>query len=250
MPHTGTRYYLRGTLPNTPLAVSIISALLGGVVFTSLALALSSVWRSLGSVHWTWARPQLGFYLAFMGVFHLMEFFTTAGWNASRLSVDAFLLNNTRQYHLAHAVGLLEYFISSWLFPSKFNTPFASLPFLGIVTLVLVAAQTLRSLAMIHASASFAHIVQTKKHDDHVLITSGVYAYVRHPSYCAFFYWAVATQILLGNVVSTLAFVVVLRRFFGSRIEGEEKHLVSFFGDEYVQYRQRVPTGVPFVYGY
>jgi protein-S-isoprenylcysteine O-methyltransferase len=44
------------------------------------------------------------------------------------------------------------------------------------VTLGLIGAQTLRSLAMIHASASFAHVVQTKKHDDHILITRGVYA--------------------------------------------------------------------------
>ena len=38
--------------------------------------------------------------------------------------------------------------------------------------------QVLRSLAMIHASRSFSHVVKVIKHDDHVLITNGVYRYV------------------------------------------------------------------------
>lgn len=43
----------------------------------------------------------------------------------------------------------------------------------------------------------------------------------RHPSYVGFFYWAIATQLVLGNVVSTLAFAVVLGRFFSARIRGK-----------------------------
>lgn len=54
--------------------------------------------------------------------------------------------------------------------------------FLHILTLppavlvVLIIGQTFRSLAMIHAARSFSHIVKAVKHDDHVLVTSGVYA--------------------------------------------------------------------------
>ena len=35
--------------------------------------------------------------------------------------------------------------------------------------------QTIRSLAMIHASSSFSHIVKSIKHEDHVLVTDGIY---------------------------------------------------------------------------
>lgn len=38
----------------------------------------------------------------------------------------AFLLNNTNEYHLAHLVGLTEYFLSSYFWPEKFNSVFAS----------------------------------------------------------------------------------------------------------------------------
>ena len=88
------------------------------------------------------------------------------------------------------------------------------------VVTVLVAGQAFRALAMVHAN-SFSHIVKAVKHDDHTLVTTGVYAYSRHPSYVGFFYWAIATQLLLGNIVSTLAFVFVLNRFFTARIESE-----------------------------
>lgn len=47
------------------------------------------------------------------------------------------------------------------------------------------------------------------------------FSYSRHPSYVGFFYWAICTQLLLGNVVSAVAFVFVLSRFFSARIIGE-----------------------------
>ena len=42
------------------------------------------------------------------------------------LTVTAFLLNNTNQYHYAHALGLTEYFISSYFFPQKLSTWYCS----------------------------------------------------------------------------------------------------------------------------
>lgn len=70
---------------------------------------------------------------------------------------------------------------------------------------------------------------------------------MRHPSYVGFFYWAVATQLLLSNIVSTIGFIVVLGRFFRSRIRNEEIHLTRFFGKEYVDYKARVGSGLPFL---
>lgn len=41
-----------------------------------------------------------------------------------------------------------------------------------------LAAQALRSTAMIHASSNFAHMVASEKLDSHRLVTTGVYAFV------------------------------------------------------------------------
>ncbi|ORY27468.1 protein-S-isoprenylcysteine O-methyltransferase [Naematelia encephala] len=246
LPHA-PQYTIRGSIPNTPLVASLISAGLGGVATASLAYGLLPLFQSLDSTSWTWARWQLGVYGFAWGLFHLAEFWTTAGWNTQKLSVDAFLLNNTSQYHFAHLVGLSEYFISSYFFPRKFDSFITSLPFSSIVMILLIGGQAFRSLAMIHAAQSFSHIVKAVKLEDHELVTHGVYAWSRHPSYAGFFYWAIATQLLLGNIVSTLGFAIVLGRFFSARIKDEERHLVRFFGDDYIQYRKRVGTGLPLI---
>lgn len=100
---------------------------------------------------------------------------------------------------------------------------------------------------MVHAGRSFSHLVKVVKLEDHTLVTAGVYSLVRHPSYVGFFYWAMATQLLLSNVVSTLVFALVLSRFFGHRIRVEEVHLIQFFGDKYLAYRRKVGSGLPFL---
>ncbi|PWN21392.1 ICMT-domain-containing protein [Microstroma glucosiphilum] len=188
--------------------------------------------------------PQLGLYLAFWGSFHLLEFLVTARWNPSRLMKDSFLLLNGWNYHAAHLLGILEFILESLLFPSH-KSPLTFLNYLGLCTVLL--GQYLRSTAMIHASSNFSHIVASNKRPDHMLVKTGLYSLVRHPSYTGFFVWAVGTQLLLANPISTVVFIGVLWRFFQQRIQNEEKHLISFFGEEYKEYKRQVPSGIPFV---
>ena len=107
----------------------------------------------------------------------------------------------------------------------------------------------MRKLAMFTARANFSHIISTEKEDSHVLVTSGVYAWTRHPSYMGWFWWSVGTQVLLCNPISAVAYAVASYVFFRERIEGEERLLLGFFGPEYDAYQQRTGTGIPFVRG-
>lgn len=100
---------------------------------------------------------------------------------------------------------------------------------------------------MARAGSNFNHIVQKEKHAGHRLVTDGVYAYLRHPSYFGFFWWSMGTQLVLGNVVCLVGFAVVLGRFFRRRVRREEELLVGFFGEEYRAYRARTWVGIPFV---
>ncbi|KAJ2930174.1 hypothetical protein H1R20_g6911, partial [Candolleomyces eurysporus] len=112
---------------------------------------------------------------------------------------------------------------------------------------MIVLGQTLRSLAMIHASTNFSHAVAFGKRRGHVLVTNGVYSWFRHPSYAGFYYWALGTQLLLQNPLTFAVFLVLLWRFFYYRTRAEESALIRFFGDEYRQYRARTWTWIPFV---
>jgi protein-S-isoprenylcysteine O-methyltransferase len=108
--------------------------------------------------------------------------------------------------------------------------------------------QALRSLAMVTAGSNFTHQIAERRRAGHVLVTSGVYALCRHPSYAGWLLWCVGTQVFLGNPICSVGYFVVTWRFFRERIRVEEEYLVDFFGNAYSEYRRAVPfSGVPFV---
>ena len=69
---------------------------------------------------------------------------------------------------------------SSWM---EFSVRFLIFPFMNSITIfsigliVVIIAQCIRSVAMATCGASFNHLIQTQKKDDHVLITHGMYVY-------------------------------------------------------------------------
>ncbi|KAI6047414.1 Isoprenylcysteine carboxyl methyltransferase family-domain-containing protein [Pisolithus marmoratus] len=227
-----------GNIPNTPLAASTISFVLGAVFSLGTVLFLSG-----GLVYPWWATYQLGFFLAAWSAFHWGEFAVTAGWNRDKCSVDSFLLDNGVTYHIANGSALVEYLITLYLKPSSKTFPYVSQ--IGII--LALSGQILRTAAMIHASTNFSHSVAFRKRESHKLVTNGVYSWSRHPSYAGFFYWALGTQLALQNTICFVGFAVTLWRFFSRRIRAEERALVQFFGEDYHTYRRRVGTRIPFI---
>jgi protein-S-isoprenylcysteine O-methyltransferase len=138
------------------------------------------------------------------------------------------------QYHMAHLAGMVEYVLEEAYLPASYRAWKHSSFFIALgqspsdrtstqphpkAGLLLVAGgQYLRSQAMITAASNFSHDVAFVKADQHVLVTRGVYQYSRHPSYAAFFYWAVGTQVLCGNPICAVAFAGIVYRFFSQRI--------------------------------
>jgi protein-S-isoprenylcysteine O-methyltransferase len=86
---------------------------------------------------------------------------------------------------------------------------------------MIAVGQVVRSAAMIEAGTNFNHIVQHRKTIEHQLVTSGVYHYLRHPSYFGFFWWGLGTQLVLGNMLCFVGYAVILWMFFSRRISGE-----------------------------
>lgn len=210
--------------------IASISILLGVVGGSSLTLAATNYV----------VFPQFWLFIALLCVFHYLEFVITSLYNHEKLSVDSFLLNNGRQYTYAQAVAVIEALIRYYIFAS---TPRISVSILGFATLLV--SQFIRSFAMVSAGRSFSHAVARRKLESHVLVTTGIYRYSRHPSYCGYFFWALGSQLLLGNYLTLAAFTIVLWRFFNSRIHTEEQYLVAFFGKQYLEYRRKVGTLIP-----
>lgn len=100
---------------------------------------------------------------------------------------------------------------------------------------------------MAQAGTNFNHIPVKQKTAGHTLVTNGVYSIFRHPSYFGFFYWAIGTQLFVGNAFCTAAYTLVLWRFFRDRIVGEERFLMEFFDKDYEHYKARTLTWIPFI---
>ena len=207
-----------------------------GITF-SIGLCFLKIYHIL----WSYAA-----YLCFLSFFHFSEYVVTGLTNPSNLKADSFLLNHSVPYWLAAFASWIEYFSELYFFPTLKNH--CVLHNTGLVLCLL--GEVIRKMAMFHAGQSFSHIVQNTKKSDHELVKSGIFAFVRHPSYVGWMLWSIGTQILLANPLCLLAYTYVTWAFFNERIFVEEYTLLQFFGEEYAQYQDRVPVGIPFIKGY
>jgi protein-S-isoprenylcysteine O-methyltransferase Ste14 len=82
----------------------------------------------------------------------------------------------------------------------------------------------------------------------HTLVTTGVYALVRHPMYAGFWLMALGQALLLPNWVAGPAGLVGFGVLFFGRVAREEAMMISAFGDEYRAYMRRTARVVPWLY--
>jgi protein-S-isoprenylcysteine O-methyltransferase Ste14 len=84
--------------------------------------------------------------------------------------------------------------------------------------------------------------------NQHILIQSGPYSIVRHPSYFGAIIVMVGVPVLLNNIVTLFSTIIILTIAYAIRINTEEKLLVSFFGNEYRQYSIHVKRLIPYIW--
>uniref|UniRef100_A0A2R9AGG4 Protein-S-isoprenylcysteine O-methyltransferase n=1 Tax=Pan paniscus TaxID=9597 RepID=A0A2R9AGG4_PANPA len=188
---------------------------------------------------------HFGWYMCSLSLFHYSEYLVTAVNNPKSLSLDSFLLNHSLEYTVAALSSWLEFTLENIFWPELKQITWLSVTGL----LMVVFGECLRKAAMFTAGSNFNHVVQNEKSDTHTLVTSGVYAWFRHPSYVGWFYWSIGTQVMLCNPICGVSYALTVWRFFRDRTEEEEISLIHFFGEEYLEYKKRVPTGLPFIKG-
>ena len=76
-------------------------------------------------------------------------------------------------------------------------------------------------------------------------MTDGLYRYVRHPMYSAFFLWALAQALLLPNWFAGPAGLVGFGTLFFFRVGQEEQLMLETFGEQYRAYMQRTARHHP-----
>jgi protein-S-isoprenylcysteine O-methyltransferase Ste14 len=84
--------------------------------------------------------------------------------------------------------------------------------------------------------------------DKHSLVTNGVYRFVRHPMYSAFWLNAIGQALLLPNWIAGPAGLIGIGVLYFARVGHEERMMLETFGAEYSAYMERTARVIPRVY--
>lgn len=163
-------------------------------------------------------------------------------YHADEFCWHSYLIYHSKQYVIAHTISQAEYFVEVFFFYEWKAA--LNLPMVIVFTLVSVIGLTLRNLAFHQAKSNFHHLIRYGVDPEHKLITTGIYAWDRHPSYVGFYVMSLGLQILLKNPITTIGFFFVLRWFFKDRILSEEATLIEIFGESYIEYSAKVKSRV------
>jgi protein-S-isoprenylcysteine O-methyltransferase Ste14 len=107
------------------------------------------------------------------------------------------------------------------------------------VTGLIVALIARRTLA-----GNWSRAVAFK--EDHELITTGLYHYVRHPIYTGVLLMILATALSVGTLSAGIGFVIIVLGLW-FKLRAEEELLTVHFPKEYLAYKDRTKALIPYV---
>ena len=90
-----------------------------------------------------------------------------------------------------------------------------------------------------HADLGTNWSITLQVRENHRLVTSGVYARVRHPMYSALFLLAAAQALVLPNWIAGPAYLAGFGLLYVLRVNAEERMMRDRFGAEYEAYMRR-----------
>jgi protein-S-isoprenylcysteine O-methyltransferase Ste14 len=141
-------------------------------------------------------------------------------------------------------IGLLDIYLPPYTDRKEFWTIDGdTIRWLGVV--LFAAGGALRIWPVFVLGHRFSGLVAIQP--GHTLVTGGVYAVIRHPSYLGLLVnslgWGLAFRSGVGVLLTALLIIPLL-----ARIRAEERLLRSQFGDEYDTYCARTSRLIPWLY--
>lgn len=116
--------------------------------------------------------------------------------------------------------------------------------FYAIGVAMVIAGLAYAVWARLHLGRNWSASVQVK--DDHELVRTGPYRWVRHPIYTGMLIGLLGTMVAFDEWRALLALVIV----FGSiwfKLKREERWMLETFGDAYADYRRHSRALIPFL---
>lgn len=130
-------------------------------------------------------------------------------------------------------------------FPQFADYPFSSEQgYLGIAVYVVTVWLFYRT----HCDLGLNWSKSLELRERHTLVTTGVYANVRHPMYAAFWLMGIGQILMLPNWIAGPAGLIGFGVLCFGRLRREEDMMINAFGDEYRSYMRRTARFIPWIY--
>ena len=139
-------------------------------------------------------------------------------------------------------LGVIPFIYIATGFPRSLNQDFS--PLRAVFGLVLFVA-ALALFYATHKALGRNWSVTLKVREEHALVTQGVYRFVRHPMYTAFWMWAIAQALTLQNWLAGFAGIIGFGTLYLFRVGREEALMRATFGADWDTYAARTPRVVP-----
>jgi protein-S-isoprenylcysteine O-methyltransferase Ste14 len=118
--------------------------------------------------------------------------------------------------------------------------------FFAIGALLVITGLIIRITSILTLKQHFTYTVT--KVENHELIETGLYKYIRHPGYLGqlIIFLGIATS--LSNWLSVLLMIIPVLLGYLNRINVEEKFMIEQMGQKYVDYQKRTKRLIPYIY--
>ena len=182
-------------------------------------------------------------YFITLCIYHYTEFFSVLLYHFKKLSCEYFLIDQSLSWMLATIASFIETILETYYFHK-----YKKIKVFFIIGLIMtIIGQIFRIGGIYTGKKNFTHKISYEKKKEHKLVTNGVFSLTRHPSYFGFYLWSIGIEIMCCNPICFIGFTLILFYFFKNRILIEEKLLIQFFGEEYLEYKKKVGILIPFI---
>ena len=137
------------------------------------------------------------------------------------------------------AIPQISYF---YIKTTNYSTPEITKQ-LGVVLIIIGVVCFIRT--SYDLGDEFSYTLQIK--EDHKLVDSGIFGYIRHPMYFCLLLLLIIQMLLIPNVIGIVTNIFLIYIFWAGRIPDEEAMMIKEFGDRYRSYMQRTHSVIPFI---
>jgi protein-S-isoprenylcysteine O-methyltransferase Ste14 len=164
-------------------------------------------------------------------------------WKSARKTERRFMIRERIMLGLlwlAMFILPVVYSASDWLDFANYRLP----DWLGWVgALILACALLVFILAHRDLKANWSPTLEI--FDGHTLVTSGIYARIRHPIYASQWLWVIAQTLLLHNWIAGFSNLIIFVPFYFLRVRAEEQMMLDTFGEPYRAYLSTTGAVLP-----